>query len=362
MSFLAPAKALLSAAASLAATAMVVRSVACDLLPSELRSFISNGIHSMFSHFSPDITLIIEEMDDLDNNQIYEAAETYLSSKISPTTQRLKVSNPVTDKTFALTMEPNEPLTDVFRSVKFIWILVCRQLESHSFYNPRDLKSTLKSEFRSLELTFHKKHKEMVLNTYIPYILQQAKSIKQETKALKIFTVDYQNIYGNIGDAWVGINLNHPATFDTLAMERVVKEFVMKDLERFVRRKEYYRRVGKAWKRGYLMHGPPGTGKSSLIAAMANYLKFDVYDLELTELQVNSELRRLLIGMANRSILVVEDIDCTAEFHDRRTRSRAASGNNNDTQVFILGPNVSICFCCGNFVLLDWKLLLWLTC
>ncbi|KAL5173240.1 Protein HYPER-SENSITIVITY-RELATED 4 [Glycine soja] len=337
MSFLAPAKALLSAAASLAATAMVVRSVACDLLPSELRSFISNGIHSMFSRFSPDITLIIEEMDDLDNNQIYEAAETYLSSKISPTIQRLKVSNPVTDKTFALTMEPNEPLTDVFRSVKFIWILVCRQLESHSFYNPRDLKSTLKSEFRSLELTFHKKHKEMVINTYIPYILQQAKSIKQETKALKIFTVDYQNIYGNIGDAWVGINLNHPATFDTLAMERVVKEFVMKDLERFVRRKEYYRRVGKAWKRGYLMHGPPGTGKSSLIAAMANYLKFDVYDLELTELQVNSELRRLLIGMANRSILVVEDIDCTAEFHDRRTRSRAASGNNNDTQLTLSG-------------------------
>jgi len=110
----------------------------------------------------------------------------------------------------------------------------------------------------------------------------------------------------------------------------------MRDLERFVARKEYYRKVGKAWKRGYLLYGPPGTGKSSLIAAMANYLRFDVYDLELTELQSNSDLRRLLIAMANRSILVVEDIDCTIQFHDRRAQATpSSSANNKDKQVFL---------------------------
>lgn len=55
------------------------------------------------------------------------------------------------------------------------------------------------------------------------------------------------------------------------------------------------------------------TEKSSLIVAMANYLKFDIYDLELTYLKRNSELRKLLIATANRSILVVEDIDCNIE-------------------------------------------------
>lgn len=65
------------------------------------------------------------------------------------------------------------------------------------------------------------------------------------------------------------------------------------------------------------MYGPPGTGKSSLIAAMANYLNFDVYDLELTELRSNSDLRTLLVATANRSILVVEDIDCTIDLQDR---------------------------------------------
>lgn len=149
--------------------------------------------------------------------------------------------------------------------------------------------------------------------------------MKQEVRTLKIFTVDYESMYGNPNDAWIATNLDHPATFETLALDTEMKKFVLEDLERFVRRKEYYRKVGKAWKRGYLLYGPPGTGKSSLIAAMANYLHFDIYDLELTELQCNSELRRLLIGMANRSILVVEDIDCTIEFQDRIAESKAAS-------------------------------------
>ncbi|KAI9124911.1 hypothetical protein K1719_004238 [Acacia pycnantha] len=41
----------------------------------------------------------------------------------------------------------------------------------------------------------------------------------------------------------------------------------MEDLSRFVQRKDFYRKVGKAWKRGYLLLGTLGTGKSSLIGA-----------------------------------------------------------------------------------------------
>ncbi|QCD81777.1 mitochondrial chaperone BCS1 [Vigna unguiculata] len=338
---LATAKTVLSTAASVAATAMIIRSVASEILPPEFMSYVRDGLRSALSRFSSETTMVIEEFDGLVSNQIYEAAETYLGSRISPSTQRLKVTKPETDDTFILTMERNECLDDVFNGVKFNWVLVCRQVETRHFHNPRDMNATLKSEVRSLELSFHKKHKDMVLNTYLPFIMKEAKSLKQETKALKIFTVDYHCMYGNPNDAWTGINLDHPATFETVAMERDVKEFVVRDLERFVARKEYYRKVGKAWKRGYLLYGPPGTGKSSLIAAMANYLRFDVYDLELTELQTNSDLRRLLIAMPNRSILVVEDIDCTIEFHDRRAEpthfSPFSSANNNDRQVTLSG-------------------------
>ncbi|GAB2211373.1 hypothetical protein Drorol1_Dr00024685 [Drosera rotundifolia] len=95
-------------------------------------------------------------------------------------------------------------------------------------------------------------------------------------------------------------------------MDPHAKRALIHDLDRFRARKDYYKRVGKAWKRGYLLYGPTGTGKSSLVAAMANYLRFDLYDLDLKEVVCNSDLRRLLIGTASRSTLVIEDIDCSA--------------------------------------------------
>lgn len=45
---------------------------------------------------------------------------------------------------------------------------------------------------------------------------------------------------------WMSVNFDHPANFDTLAMDTDIKERVMKCLERFIERSEYYRRFGKA--------------------------------------------------------------------------------------------------------------------
>ncbi|KAG2395548.1 Protein HYPER-SENSITIVITY-RELATED 4 [Vigna angularis] len=74
-----------------------------------------------------------------------------------------------------------------------------------------------------------------------------------------------------------------------------------------------------------LAFGSPGTGKLSLIAVMANYLNFDVYDLELTVVNGNSDLRKLLIATRNHSILVVEDIDCSLHLQGRLAKRIARS-------------------------------------
>ncbi|CAN0861616.1 Protein HYPER-SENSITIVITY-RELATED 4 [Linum grandiflorum] len=196
------------------------------------------------TRFSSQLTMVVDEYNGIESNQIYHSAEIYLAGKVnSSTLQRLNVS---------------------------------------------------------------KVDKENQIQ------------VRMENKTLKLSTVHPENLYGNMSEAWNGINLDHPATFDTLAMDAEVKNMVLTDLDRFLKRKDYYRKVGKAWKRGYLLYGPPGTGKSSLIAAMANYLHFDIYDLELTQLSRDAELRRLLIATPNRSILVVEDIDCTIDQNQER--------------------------------------------
>ncbi|KAJ0049127.1 hypothetical protein Pint_16330 [Pistacia integerrima] len=59
--------------------------------------------------------------------------------------------------------------------------------------------------------------------------------------------------------------------FDTLAMDLSTKKKIMEDLERFVNRKEFYKREEKAWKREYMLLSPSIAAKSRLIQAMTNF-------------------------------------------------------------------------------------------
>lgn len=103
-----------------------------------------------------------------------------------------------------------------------------------------------------------------------------------------------------------------------MALESDKKRDIVEDLLTFSRSRDFYGRIGKAWKRGYLLFGPPGTGKSTLVAAMANLLGYDVYDLELTAVKDNTELRKLLIETTCKSVIVIEDIDCSLDLTGQR--------------------------------------------
>ncbi|CAN0919204.1 AAA-ATPase At5g17760 [Linum grandiflorum] len=260
---------------------MLAQTTVNHFLPTPAKTYIYSAIRKLFSRSRPsDLTLIIDEIITvLSGNEVFDAAQTYLSTKISPDAKCLKVSKTYGDKLCSITFDDGELIHDNFQDVALQW-----------------------------RFCVSEEKKELVLDSYIPYILEQAERIRGKRKSMKLHTL---NTTGSYMKTWNSVRMNHPASFDTLAMEPSLKEALIRDLDRFGKRRDFYKRVGRAWKRGYLLHGPPGTGKSSLVAAMANYLKFDVYDLQLASITSDSELRRILTAMGNRSILVIEDIDCS---------------------------------------------------
>lgn len=318
------AKAVVSAAASVAATAMFVRSISKDFLPKELRHYAVTSFSQFLSRFSNEATLMIDEYDGLNKNRLFDAAELYVSTIVSPSTKTYRVSLLEKEKKISVSLGDQEEIADNFLGIQLNWRLITKQTKPRYVNNPDDYHSIRISEVRYLHLTFHKKHKTKVIDEYLPYVLQRSEAIKEEKKTLKLHTLKSERVHGPTRvNPWQSVNLDHPAKFETLAMDDEKKKMIVDDLDMFVKRKELYRKVGKAWKRGYLLFGPPGTGKSSLIAAMANYLNFDVYDLELTEIRSNLELRKLLTTTANRSILVVEDIDASIELTERKNKEAA---------------------------------------
>ncbi|TVU38851.1 hypothetical protein EJB05_12244, partial [Eragrostis curvula] len=308
----------LATAASAAAYAVLARSMARELLPDELRAGVRWAAAFVRARFlgrgeRERHTLVIRSQQQFDpvlngDNYLFEAARAYVATRINPRAvtrlclTRSCVREPdgnLSGWRTRLCMEPGGTTTDVFEGVEFTWTSV----ETDGEWKTKGRASAAAAGPReALELSFDAEHTDVALERYVPFVLSTSAAMLQQDRALRIFM--------NQGCTWHGIYHHHPATFDTLAMDPKLKQSVIDDLDRFLKRRDHYRRIGKAWKRGYLLYGPPGTGKSSLVAAMANYLRFNLYDLDLSEAYNNTGLQKMLIAMPHRSILVVEDIDC----------------------------------------------------
>lgn len=95
------------------------------------------------------------------------------------------------------------------------------------------------------------------------------------------------------------------------------KNRIIEDLRTFLDAEDQYNRLAIPWHRGYMFHGPPGTGKTSLAKALANEFNLDIWYISLSDLKAESSLIGLLSEVGPRSILLLEDIDTIRITHDR---------------------------------------------
>ncbi|KAK7285180.1 hypothetical protein RJT34_19941 [Clitoria ternatea] len=285
-----------------------------NVLPSQLLSLLHSLYESLQDLLSPYSYFEIPEFNGycgVDLNDLYRHVHLYLNAaNHSPAAacRRLTLSRSPSSNRISFAVAPNHTVHDTFNGHGVTW--------THHVDTVQDSLE----EKRSFTLRLPKRHCHALLSPYLAHVTARAEEFERVSRERRLFTNNTGS--GSFESGWVSVPFRHPSTFDTLALEPELKKQIKHDLTAFANGKEFYNRVGRAWKRGYLLHGPPGSGKSSLIAAMANFLCYDVYDLELTKVSDNSELRSLLIQTTNRSIIVIEDIDCSVDLTADRTTKK----------------------------------------
>ncbi|KAG1827159.1 mitochondrial chaperone BCS1 [Suillus subaureus] len=102
----------------------------------------------------------------------------------------------------------------------------------------------------------------------------------------------------------------------SVVLDTGVSEKVEQDVKAFLRRRQWYADRGIPYRRGYLLHGPPGSGKTSYIQALAGSLSYDICLLNLSERGLGDDkLNHLLSNAPERSFILIEDVD--AAFNKR---------------------------------------------
>ncbi|XXH00446.1 hypothetical protein Hte_006791 [Hypoxylon texense] len=117
--------------------------------------------------------------------------------------------------------------------------------------------------------------------------------------------------YGGRGN-WLQVANRPVRDIRTVVLDEHQKLKVLADINEYLHPEtpRWYANRGIPLRRGYLFHGPPGTGKTSLSFALAGIFGLDIHVISLLEPSLTEEdLGALFASLPRRCIVLLEDID-----------------------------------------------------
>ncbi|KAH0836762.1 hypothetical protein J3R83DRAFT_8510 [Lanmaoa asiatica] len=167
-------------------------------------------------------------------------------------------------------------------------------------------------------------------------ILQGAKQgyIEAQKDKITIFVSDRYNRYFVIhleaqirllnhlvdsANGWRELATRPKRPLNSIILDPGISDLVVEDVQDFLSSKEWYAERGIPFRRGYLLYGAPGSGKTSLIHSIAGELGLNVYIVSLSRSGLDDTgLSELISALPERCIALMEDID--AAFHHGLSR------------------------------------------
>jgi chaperone BCS1 len=152
--------------------------------------------------------------------------------------------------------------------------------------------------FESVQFTFLTRDRSI-----IDAFLNEVKrfNVSDADKSLAIHVNQYAS--------WRLFSLVPPRDIATVVLGGNAMQILSDDIERFFASKSWYCNHAIPYRRGYLLSGPPGNGKSSSVAALASHFQRDVYVLRPAKDLDDSNFMELLIDLPENAFLLIEDVD-----------------------------------------------------
>ncbi|KAF9346720.1 hypothetical protein BGX26_001761 [Mortierella sp. AD094] len=143
----------------------------------------------------------------------------------------------------------------------------------------------------------------------------QRKFIDRDKSRTVIFQADQ---YG----AWRRTKSRPKRPLDTIVMDLRLKNHIVEDAKEFFASESWYAERGLPFRRGLLLYGSPGTGKTSFIHALAGELGLNIYVVNLSSKNLTDDtLSELVSDTPSRCLLLIEDVD--AAFVQRESKDAA---------------------------------------
>ncbi|XP_049985531.1 mitochondrial chaperone BCS1 isoform X2 [Alexandromys fortis] len=137
-------------------------------------------------------------------------------------------------------------------------------------------------------------------------------NILEEARALALQQEEGKTVmYTAVGSEWRTFGYpRRRRPLDSVVLQQGLADRIVKDIREFIDNPKWYIDRGIPYRRGYLLYGPPGCGKSSFITALAGELEHSICLLSLTDSSLSDDrLNHLLSVAPQQSLVLLEDVD-----------------------------------------------------